>query len=206
MLLLQFVTKKIVLHNILLTLTIVLIITHFSIDLLNSFNVLSIAPKISISIYHVAGVAILAFSFIESISLHYHEKNPYILGSSLMWLASITAVFTIPLSILIRWTQNQEPIDTSIIGIASFILSSIVIWRLIILIKNNHEQGKSLKKIAFTDSLTFLPNYHGLIEKIESHRLENTLVIAINIDDFRSINDLYGRSFGDEVLTSLAQR
>lgn len=204
---LQFITKKIVLHNVLLTFTILFIITHFSIDLFNSFNILSINPKISKSIYHLAGVSILVFAFIENISLHYyHEKNSYALSSGLMWVSSITAACTIPLSILVRWYQNQEPIDIYLIGIFSFILSSIVIWRLILLIKNSQQQGRSLKKIAFTDSLTSLLNYHGLIEKLDSHSLENTIVIAINIDDFRSINDLYGRNFGDEVLTSLAER
>lgn len=204
--LLHIATKKVVLHNVVLTTTILLIITHFSIDLLNSLKLINIAPEPSLAIYQMAGVLILVFAFVEDISLHFHAKSSYALGTRLLWVASITAICTIPFSILIRWLQGQEPIDTLAIGIFSFILSSIVIWRLIILIKNNQEQGKNLKEIAHTDSITYLPNYHGLIEKLESGHLENTLLIAISIDDFRSINDLYGRSFGDEVLTRLAKR
>jgi len=36
--------------------------------------------------------------------------------------------------------------------------------------------------------------------------LKNILVLYINIEDFKSINDLYGRDAGDEVLKSLALR
>lgn len=206
MIFLQVATKKIVLHNIVLVITILLIITHFSIDLLNSFGLTHIDPKVSIGIYYASGAFILMFSFVENILINYHEKSSYMLGSTLMWIASISAIFTIPASILIRWFQNQEPINPYIIGVSSFILSSIVIMRLVILIRNNQQQGKNLKKIAFTDSLTYLPNYHGLLEKVESKHLENTLIIAISIDDFRSINDLYGRPFGDSILISLAKR
>ncbi len=208
-LLLNFFTKKFIFNNIILSITTLLIMVHFSIDLVSSLNntdIPNIYKKISRSSYHFAGVTTLVFAFIEHISKSYYSKNAYKVSSSLMWIASITAIFTIPTSILIRWYQHQEQINSGIFGIFSFFLSSIVIWRFILLIQNTQRQGKNLKKIAYTDSVTYLPNYHGLTEKMESYQSNNLLVIAITIDDFKSINDLYGRSFGDEVLKSLASR
>lgn len=204
--LLHITTKKIQLNNVILTISIVIIIAHFFIQFLNSLNIINIKQNLSLAIYQTAGIFILIFAFIENTTHHYPAKRSLILGSTLLWIASISAICIIPLSIFIRWFNGHEPIGANIIGVASLILSSFVIWRLIILINKSEEQGKDLKKIAYTDPITYLPNYHGLIEKIEPNNIENTLLIAISIDDFRSINDLYGREFGDEVLVSLAQR
>lgn len=205
--LLHFITKKIVLHNIILTATIIFIIIHFSIDLSNSLYGTNINPKISISAYYLSGVSGILFTFVETISTSYYpSKKSYVLGSALIWIASITALSTIPVSIFARWYQQYQPIQATYIGFFSFVLSSMVIWRLITLIKNTQYQGKHLRKIAYTDPVTFLTNYHGLLAKIDDKGFENILIIAINIDGFRSINDLYGRSYGDDVLISLAKR
>ncbi len=202
----HFVLKNIVLQNIIFSISILLVIIHFGIDLFASLDLIDVKPEISASIYHLAGVFILFFAFVEDISLYSESKYSYALGSTLMWISAVAAVSVIPLSILTRWQFDQKSIDTKIIAFSSLLLSSIVIWRLILIIKKYQEQGRNLKQLAYTDPLTLLPNYHGTLEKIESYRLENMLAVAINIDDFRSINDLYGRSFGDNVLISLAQR
>lgn len=207
--LLHLLTRKIILHNIVLAITVLFIISHFGIDLLNRLNYTQIDQRFSLSLYVLAGTTAILFAFIENISTTYYpSKNSDALGSTLMWIASITGLTTIPVGIFVRWYQQYQPIQVIYIGIFSFILSSIVIWRIVSLIKNTRHQDNRLRKIAYTDPVTFLPNYHGLIEKIESKPLEtkNILIVAINIDDFRSINDLYGRSFGDDVLISLSKR
>ncbi|MBU0503438.1 MAG: diguanylate cyclase [Candidatus Omnitrophica bacterium] len=75
------------------------------------------------------------------------------------------------------------------------------------LVKSN----KKLKKLALCDPQTGLFNYHYLQEIIEAElfrakRYSHPLsVIIMDIDYFKSINDVYGHQFGDQVLKQLAQ-
>ncbi len=70
--------------------------------------------------------------------------------------------------------------------------------------------NKRLNQLALKDSQTGLYNYHYLTEIIEpeyyrAKRYVHPLsVIMIDIDYFKSVNDLYGHEFGDLVLKQLA--
>jgi diguanylate cyclase (GGDEF)-like protein len=69
-----------------------------------------------------------------------------------------------------------------------------------------------LKEVALTDQLTGLFNHRYLNEAIEAelHRSRRhgypITVIMLDIDYFKSINDLYGHRFGDLVLKQFAQQ
>lgn len=59
------------------------------------------------------------------------------------------------------------------------------------------------------DPLTQLWNYHEflrvLTKKLESNSLEKLGIVILDIDYFRSVNEAYGRAFGDQVLRAAAQ-
>ena len=61
-----------------------------------------------------------------------------------------------------------------------------------------------LKKRTFTDELTGLANRARLVEDIKTCRLP--VLIIVNIDDFKEINDSFGYAIGDEVLVFLADK
>ena len=67
-----------------------------------------------------------------------------------------------------------------------------------------------LSSIAKTDQLTNLINRHGFVEQLEKEasrakRYETPLsLLIIDIDDFKSINDSFGHSIGDNVLKIIA--
>lgn len=74
------------------------------------------------------------------------------------------------------------------------------------------EAENKLKKMAFYDVLTELPNRQYFEEKLKSNvkaatRNKNRLaLIFIDLDDFKEINDTLGHGTGDRVLVEAAQR
>jgi len=74
------------------------------------------------------------------------------------------------------------------------------------------ERKRVLAELAVSDPLTGLANWDSLEQKIGwarySQRYENSLsaLCVIDVDDFREVNREHGRSQGDRVLTTVAQR
>ena len=60
-----------------------------------------------------------------------------------------------------------------------------------------------IRKQAFYDKLTGLPNRLKLIARLKES--VGKTIILINIDEFTIINDFYGHSIGDNILTQLAK-
>jgi diguanylate cyclase (GGDEF)-like protein len=75
----------------------------------------------------------------------------------------------------------------------------------------NARLHRKVQELAVTDTLTGLFNRRGFYElgQHEIARFRRTgnplSMIMIDIDHFKSVNDTYGHSFGDEVLKSLMQ-
>lgn len=55
--------------------------------------------------------------------------------------------------------------------------------------------------MAITDRLTGLYNYRGYVEKVDS--IAQCVLLLIDIDHFKKLNDTYGHLFGDKVLAAL---
>ena len=202
-------SKRVLTKDIIRILMISFIGLHFAIESMESFYPIAsnlVLSQSTWSFYHLAGSAAIIFIFIETLTFDYNKRTTTQMGSQFMWAASILAVVVIPLGIIIRDRLGFPPIAIMIVGTASFLLSSIVIWRIQKLVKHINQQRQNLKTIAYVDPLTNLPNFHGYLDQLSDININNIFVISINIEDFKSINDLYGRDFGDEVLKSLARR
>lgn len=79
-------------------------------------------------------------------------------------------------------------------------------------LRKRDEQTRRLLAAAFVDPLTQLPN-RAVFEDRVSHALEMSerrgtaaAVMFVDLDDFKGINDKFGRRFGDEVLAEFAVR
>ena len=79
--------------------------------------------------------------------------------------------------------------------------------------EDSHELDAELKRVhllSLTDDLTGLPNRRAFMRRLEDEvgrvqRYGSTLsLVLIDLDDFKSINDSYGHSGGDEVLKTYA--
>ncbi|QMT59076.1 bifunctional diguanylate cyclase/phosphodiesterase [Legionella sp. PC997] len=79
-------------------------------------------------------------------------------------------------------------------------------------ITQQEEQKKQLLHLAYHDSLTNLANRKSLLEQLETamlktRRLNNYIALVFfDIDDFKSVNDLYSHKTGDNLLIETAQR
>lgn len=78
------------------------------------------------------------------------------------------------------------------------------------LIRSQEERIRALEAMMLTDELTGLMNRAGLLgalrrELVIARRTEKEagLLILINLDDFRQINELYGREVGDACLQTV---
>jgi diguanylate cyclase (GGDEF)-like protein len=72
------------------------------------------------------------------------------------------------------------------------------------------EIDQQLRKNAFQDGLTGLPNRALLMERLETFALEGAersfAVLFLDLDDFKKINDSKGHSAGDQLLVAIAGR
>lgn len=73
------------------------------------------------------------------------------------------------------------------------------------------ERTRQLQELAHRDPLTQLPNRRHLAVRL-GHALESAAkgmrvaLLFVDVDNFKSINDTLGHSFGDDVLRQIAQR
>lgn len=72
----------------------------------------------------------------------------------------------------------------------------------------NHEEMRSY---AHTDKLTDIPNENAFIEMLDNILLtirhsEVVGIMGLDIDDFKQVNDTFGKPYGDELLIDIAHR
>jgi diguanylate cyclase (GGDEF)-like protein len=79
-------------------------------------------------------------------------------------------------------------------------------------LRKREEQRRRLQVAAYIDPLTQLPN-RSVFEDRLRHALEmserrqtTAAIMVIDLDDFKQVNEEYGRRFGDEVLAEFAVR
>lgn len=125
----------------------------------------------------------------------------------------LTYYFLIALTI----TNQEMLLSNRVNGITAIgigLLLSIILWNYsytnITQKRRIEMQQKQLEQMAYYDSLTDLPN-RRLFEKLIEQELASmhrhgheSVVIMLDIDDFKSINDTYGHPVGDEILRQLA--
>lgn len=156
--------------------------------------------------------SVMMFTFGIIISLIYldNKKNIYYILLVICTLSLLSIilspkidlfVFTSPLIKRYSWL-----LKSIFIGFYIFTLYSSV--KLLLL----YTKGsiKELEKVALYDSLTKLPNKlqfkKNLNKIINDHHVKTFGVLYIDIDNFKKINDVFGRFTGDRILSIIAKR
>ena len=77
---------------------------------------------------------------------------------------------------------------------------------------NRSLSAEKIRRLAFYDDLTDLPNRRLLEERLQ-HAISNSkrsknycAMMFIDLDNFKPVNDLYGHKTGDQVLSQIAER
>lgn len=130
----------------------------------------------------------------------------------------LITVFSVLLSVLITWTALyywQNPINFYLVIfiaiIAPLLIAPLVSWPLITLIIKIDNLEKEMRELATYDSLTGVLNRRAFLHEsnifIDFAKREKMpiAIFAIDLDNFKIINDRYGHSAGDEVLNSFGK-
>lgn len=118
--------------------------------------------------------------------------------------------------LILHWfltTHVPEALSRGWGVLISFIVALVIISYFLIKVKaKNAEIGAILVGYTMRDQLTGLYNRHAVasilaqMEKRYQEERMDYIVIMMDIDNFKTINDEYGHVFGDSVLKNLAQR
>lgn len=137
------------------------------------------------------------------------------LASFIVYITSYVAYYHL---IALTITDQQILLSNRVNGITAVgigFLLSFILWHYnytnIIQQRCIEDQQKKLEQMAYYDPLTDLPN-RRFFEKLIKREFSSmqrygheTVLIFLDIDNFKNINDTYGHAVGDDVLRQLAE-
>ncbi|MFI3250942.1 MAG: GGDEF domain-containing phosphodiesterase [Eubacteriales bacterium] len=151
----------------------------------------------------------------ERISLHYANKyapvytetvrignfNYTILASYILGMTSVR---------IIPPTNDGQNIFVLINQFLSVLIVFFAAYMMILYTKKKHETEfqEKMFNIAYVDDLTGICNWEWLQEQMRKNQdaIRDKTLIIINIKEFKTVNALYGRDYGDAVLKEIADR
>ncbi len=106
-----------------------------------------------------------------------------------------------------------HPVDVALLCASSLILVPVVLWRIGLLAGWHAEAARRLQDLASLDELTGLPNRRTMTAHLEStlDRVAagvspGAVVLYLDLDDFKAVNDTHGHVIGDRLLQAVAAR
>lgn len=106
-----------------------------------------------------------------------------------------------------------RPVDVALLCASSLILVPVVLWRIGLLAGWHAEAARRLQDLASLDELTGLPNRRTMTAHLEStlDRVAagvspGAVVLYLDLDDFKAVNDTHGHVIGDRLLQAVAAR
>ncbi|MEG6508282.1 EAL domain-containing protein [Methyloligella sp. 2.7D] len=109
------------------------------------------------------------------------------------------------------WELDEVLHALTLVGIAGFVYAVRRLTDLRRAIRKRVEAEEKASMLARHDAMTGLPNRPGFVELVGNRADtlrpgENLVVMIVDLDHFKSVNDLYGHRMGDEALRTVARR
>ena len=106
-----------------------------------------------------------------------------------------------------------RPIDMVLLTIASLLIVPLAVTRIGLLAKWHADAERRLHDLASLDELTGLANRRaltlhlaGLLNHVAQGAAAGAVVLYLDLDDFKAVNDTYGHATGDQLLRAIAER
>ena len=158
------------------------------------------------------GSGLLLFTMLRGIRALRVSKRNEVIGlnvaehqAKLPWVETVESIIRIMRTGDLHGKVHEER-DTEVGIVAKFFnyLLEIVRDKEVALEHSNHR----LAQEAVTDTLTGIMNRRGLLNRFEGHSPyhNDSSLIIIDIDKFKTLNDTYGHNIGDTILYELSQR
>ena len=103
--------------------------------------------------------------------------------------------------------------DMVLLTIASLLIVPLVVTRIGLLAKWHADAERRLHELACLDELTGLANRRaltshlaGLLDRVAYGPAAGAVVLYLDLDDFKVVNDTYGHATGDQLLRVIAER
>jgi diguanylate cyclase (GGDEF)-like protein len=200
---------------------------NFKIDLIRPYRILLLDDQASVGIFYKTlleddGVEVLAISQAESIMSELESFHPDVFlldihmpnisGLEIARLLRQQAKYdSLPIIFLTTDDNINTKLEVLECGADDVIPKNTPPKLIVQQIDSRIQRGQEIRYLASRDSLTGVFN-HGQIMDAAAHSLrlaarqeKPTIVVMIDLDNFKAVNDKYGHLGGDKVLISLGQ-
>ena len=122
------------------------------------------------------------------------------------------ALLVAPAVLLVREVHEPHLGTTPVAG-ASAIVAALVLWRIVRATRERQRAESTLAYRASHDAVTGLPNRALLLDRIQTALARMSrqpgsrlVVIFLDLDSFKEVNDGFGHQAGDDLLVSVSKR
>lgn len=161
----------------------------------------------SVYLLYPFGYAAFALAVASPDAVELSEAEPETVdGPARIWTLA-PALIALPVALFVS-ALRSEPIPTAAAALAA-VASAAVLVRLGQVLTAHRAQTHELSQLAMLDQLTRLPNRRTLHERLEaaaSTPRASSVLLFVDLDDFKNVNDTFGHRHGDTVLVVTAER
>ena len=151
------------------------------------------------------------FILIVAASLYFHAE--LLLTYGIVLNITLASLYFIQPTSLFGTAENPGDVYFifALLNGSIFILYHVMQWVRLLLVELLYKSER-LQEMAYTDFLTGIGNRASLLERLERdiHWAKSNggfmAVAAMDVDNFKEINDTFGHSTGDQVLVNVAER